>query len=314
MGYAPLLAILVVLGLVFLVHLAIVVWVFTDAKSRNQQPLVWALVTLISGLLGLCLYLIVRATLPSPQTTSPANSSPQTSATPVSATAIGCGCLVLLVIVILLCVAVVAFKWFVALPTTQPATGEAKGYSQNSGQAPGVALPLKSLHAQPLDISGTYSLANFRIFGSDLSGSELEVNHSPGALAGRFNMTIQTERGYESAAINFNLLINGDDLRGSYSLQSDANWKGEITGTQRGDALKLDIKHNRRGVDICRLYVEMTATTEGLRGTLYTADRDCDFDGNGRLGEKSDAIAWYDGRGEDLKKKAKAFPLLITKH
>lgn len=54
-------AIAFLFGLVgLIVHLAIIVWVYSDAQSRSDQPaFLWAIVALLAPLLGIVLYLIL---------------------------------------------------------------------------------------------------------------------------------------------------------------------------------------------------------------------------------------------------------------
>ena len=49
------------ISLVFLVvHLAMIVWTYSDAESRSDHPpVLWALVVFLAPILGLLLYLII---------------------------------------------------------------------------------------------------------------------------------------------------------------------------------------------------------------------------------------------------------------
>jgi uncharacterized membrane protein YhaH (DUF805 family) len=49
------------ISLVFLVvHLAMIVWTYSDAESRSDHPpILWALVVFFAPILGLLLYLII---------------------------------------------------------------------------------------------------------------------------------------------------------------------------------------------------------------------------------------------------------------
>ena len=49
-----------------LVHLLLVVWVGRDAARRSDNAAAWAVGTLVGGILGLALYLVLRK--PSPMT------------------------------------------------------------------------------------------------------------------------------------------------------------------------------------------------------------------------------------------------------
>ncbi len=54
-------AIAFLFGLLSLVvHLAIIVWVYSDAQTRSDQPaFLWAIVAFLAPLLGIVLYLIL---------------------------------------------------------------------------------------------------------------------------------------------------------------------------------------------------------------------------------------------------------------
>ena len=66
-GMSPLLlqgaaaGIALLISLVFLVvHLAMIVWTYSDAESRSDHPpVLWALVVFLAPILGLLLYLII---------------------------------------------------------------------------------------------------------------------------------------------------------------------------------------------------------------------------------------------------------------
>ena len=46
--------------LMLLVHLAIIVWIYSDAQQRSDQPaFLWALVAFLAPLLGIVLYLLL---------------------------------------------------------------------------------------------------------------------------------------------------------------------------------------------------------------------------------------------------------------
>ncbi|WP_144921352.1 PLDc N-terminal domain-containing protein [Halorubrum salsamenti] len=46
--------------LVFLVQIGIIVWIYSDAQQRSDQPaFLWAIVAFLAPLLGLVLYLII---------------------------------------------------------------------------------------------------------------------------------------------------------------------------------------------------------------------------------------------------------------
>ncbi|OYR42633.1 hypothetical protein DJ82_02165 [Halorubrum sp. Ib24] len=49
--------------LVLLVQLAIIVWIYSDAQQRSDQPaFLWAIVAFLAPLLGLVLYFIIGRT------------------------------------------------------------------------------------------------------------------------------------------------------------------------------------------------------------------------------------------------------------
>ena len=46
--------------LMLLVHLALILWIYSDAKQRSDQPaFLWAIVAFLAPLLGLVLYFII---------------------------------------------------------------------------------------------------------------------------------------------------------------------------------------------------------------------------------------------------------------
>lgn len=54
----------------FVINILILIWVYNDAKARGMDnPVIWLVVVLITGLIGLIIYLVVRpkgATAPCP--------------------------------------------------------------------------------------------------------------------------------------------------------------------------------------------------------------------------------------------------------
>jgi len=44
----------------FIVQVAIGVWVYRDAKKRRMEAAIWLLIVLITGLIGLIIYFIIR--------------------------------------------------------------------------------------------------------------------------------------------------------------------------------------------------------------------------------------------------------------
>ena len=61
----PYIALMLIFSLVWLVlSIILCVWVYRDAKRRfppeSSEPIVWLLIVLITGIIGLIIYLIVR--------------------------------------------------------------------------------------------------------------------------------------------------------------------------------------------------------------------------------------------------------------
>jgi hypothetical protein len=51
---------LVCAGILFLVNIAILVWVYQDANKRGTNGCLWAIVVFFLGLIGLILYILLR--------------------------------------------------------------------------------------------------------------------------------------------------------------------------------------------------------------------------------------------------------------
>ncbi len=50
---------------IFAIQIAIAVWVYRDAQKRTlDNPVMWLLVTLVGGIIGLIVYLVVRSDKP----------------------------------------------------------------------------------------------------------------------------------------------------------------------------------------------------------------------------------------------------------
>lgn len=49
-----------VLILILVVHIALAVWVYKDAKKRGEKEVLWLIVFLAGGIIGLIVWLIVR--------------------------------------------------------------------------------------------------------------------------------------------------------------------------------------------------------------------------------------------------------------
>jgi len=44
----------------FIIGILICIWVYKDAKSRGMSPVLWLLITLFLGIIGLIIYLVIR--------------------------------------------------------------------------------------------------------------------------------------------------------------------------------------------------------------------------------------------------------------
>jgi len=51
---------LIVYAIIFIVWILIAVWVYKDAKKRGENAVLWLLVVLLTGIIGLIIYLVVR--------------------------------------------------------------------------------------------------------------------------------------------------------------------------------------------------------------------------------------------------------------
>ena len=45
---------------IFIVWIILAIWVYKDAKKRGENAVLWLLVVLLTGIIGLIVYLIVR--------------------------------------------------------------------------------------------------------------------------------------------------------------------------------------------------------------------------------------------------------------
>jgi hypothetical protein len=57
--------------LMIFVQIYIAVWVYKDAKKRNMDNLLWLIIVVIFGLLGLILYLLIRKPIPTERSALP---------------------------------------------------------------------------------------------------------------------------------------------------------------------------------------------------------------------------------------------------
>jgi len=54
-----------IMGVVFLINILILVWVYKDAKKRGASGALWVIVVLFTGIIGLIIWLVVRPPEPS---------------------------------------------------------------------------------------------------------------------------------------------------------------------------------------------------------------------------------------------------------
>ncbi|MFO7792270.1 MAG: hypothetical protein R6W73_04705 [Candidatus Saliniplasma sp.] len=48
--------------IIIIVHIVLAVWVYRDAEKRGEEPVLWLIVFLVAGIIGLIIWLIVRPT------------------------------------------------------------------------------------------------------------------------------------------------------------------------------------------------------------------------------------------------------------
>jgi hypothetical protein len=68
----------------FIIGVLLCVWVYRDAERRGMNGALWLIITLIAGIIGLIIYLIVRKEPPAPPPTPP-------SYLPVTRSCTNCG-------------------------------------------------------------------------------------------------------------------------------------------------------------------------------------------------------------------------------
>ncbi|MHA1607394.1 MAG: PLDc N-terminal domain-containing protein [Candidatus Freyarchaeota archaeon] len=51
---------MIVVGALIIVDVIIAVWVYRDARDRGMEAELWLIIVLLTGILGLIIYLIVR--------------------------------------------------------------------------------------------------------------------------------------------------------------------------------------------------------------------------------------------------------------
>jgi len=53
-------SIIYVIILIYAIQIAIAIWVYRDAKKRGEEALLWLLIVLLTGLIGLIVYILIR--------------------------------------------------------------------------------------------------------------------------------------------------------------------------------------------------------------------------------------------------------------
>ena len=74
--------IFIIAGAVIL-EIYICIWVYRDAKKRNMDELIWLIIVLVFGILGLIIYLIVRNPIEPEKGTQPVQVTPTPSQAPI---------------------------------------------------------------------------------------------------------------------------------------------------------------------------------------------------------------------------------------
>jgi hypothetical protein len=59
-----LIGIIAIIIVIFIIWIMVVVWVYRDAESRGQNGVLWLLVVLVGGIIGLILYFVLRSGWP----------------------------------------------------------------------------------------------------------------------------------------------------------------------------------------------------------------------------------------------------------
>jgi hypothetical protein len=63
---------MIIVGIiVFVLYIKLLIWVYNDAQKRNMDELIWLLIVVVTGLIGLIIYLIVRDPLIAEKTEQP---------------------------------------------------------------------------------------------------------------------------------------------------------------------------------------------------------------------------------------------------
>ena len=63
---------MIIVGVVlFVLYIKLLIWVYRDAKKRNMDEVIWLLIVLVTGLIGLIIYFIIRDPLMAEKTEQP---------------------------------------------------------------------------------------------------------------------------------------------------------------------------------------------------------------------------------------------------
>jgi hypothetical protein len=63
---------MIIVGVIlFVLYIKLLIWVYHDAQKRNMDELIWLLIVVVTGLIGLIIYLIVRDPLIAEKTEQP---------------------------------------------------------------------------------------------------------------------------------------------------------------------------------------------------------------------------------------------------
>ena len=63
---------MIIVGVVlFVLYIKLLIWVYHDAQKRNMDGTIWLLIVVVTGLIGLMIYLIIRDPLVAEKTEQP---------------------------------------------------------------------------------------------------------------------------------------------------------------------------------------------------------------------------------------------------
>ena len=54
------LSVIIIIAIIYVIAIALAVWVYNDAKKRDMNAVVWLLIVLLTSFIGCIIYLIVR--------------------------------------------------------------------------------------------------------------------------------------------------------------------------------------------------------------------------------------------------------------